>query len=124
MPNPLVLIVEDNFLVAECTSLMLENAGYRVAIAATREEALASSRAERPNVAVVDLSLRDGMTGETVAKQLRELGCAIVICTGYSEPASDAWLRDFRPVAVLTKPVGEEDLIAAVAAASTDSALT
>jgi len=117
MPNPLVLIVEDNFLVAESTSLVLKNAGYRVATAATAKDALSSAAAERPDVALVDLNLGDGMTGAAVANQLRKLDCAIVVCTGYAGATSQAWLSEFGPAAVLTKPAGEEDLLAAVAAA-------
>ena len=44
MSNSFILIVEDNFIIAEATCRMLESAGDRVAMARSAEAALAFAR--------------------------------------------------------------------------------
>lgn len=67
--SPSVLIVEDEIFVASDIARILEDAGYRVAaIAADRKEALAAG--PKAEIALVDVNLRDGLTGPEIALEL------------------------------------------------------
>jgi DNA-binding NarL/FixJ family response regulator len=81
-----VLIVEDEFLVADDVRAALEDVGHEVVgIAADVPEALEMARLGRPDVALVDLNLRDGPTGGPLGLLLaREHGVLVLFVT--SEP--------------------------------------
>ncbi len=73
MSIPTVLIVEDEMLVATDLEASLEELGYRpVGIAPDMSKALELAEL-RPDVALVDCNLRDGLTGPQIG---RLLGCA------------------------------------------------
>ena len=114
MSKPFVLVVEDSFIIAHDTYRVLEDAGYRVAMTDSAEAALTLARADPPQLAIVDLKLTDGMTGAGVARQLRALGCAVVICTGFDGPLAESWAKHIGAVDVLHKPVSPADMLEAV----------
>ncbi len=69
-----VLIVEDEFFVALEMEAVLEEAGYvPVGIAPDSKTALAIASATPPDIAFVDVNLKDGPTGPLIAEKLREL---------------------------------------------------
>lgn len=105
------LIVEDEVLTAMHLESVLEDLGVAsVGIAPDLPRALALA-AERPDLALVDLNLRDGFTGPTIAEQLAEQGVAIFFVT-----ANPAQLGEHRALAtaVLGKPFEEAQLKQAV----------
>lgn len=55
-----VLVVDDSALVTGALRLLLEETGYRVSVAESVASAIRTARAERPDVVLLDLSLRDG----------------------------------------------------------------
>jgi CheY-like chemotaxis protein len=76
-----VLIVEDEFLVALQLEDILSDAGYMV-VGIVPDQASRHAVGERPEVAFVDLNLRDGPSGQRIARQLAErFGTAIVYVT-------------------------------------------
>lgn len=77
-----MLIVEDEFLIALDMEAALEDAGYSVCgIAATQAEALNLARTHRPDVALVDLHLADGVTGPSVGAELVDQGTRVIFVT-------------------------------------------
>jgi CheY-like chemotaxis protein len=66
-----VLVVDDNRDGAETLALLLQMGGYRVAVAADGEAALASAAQAPPDVVILDLLLPK-LTGWEVAERLRE----------------------------------------------------
>lgn len=78
-----VLIVEDEALLALQIELLLLEAGHEpVGHAMDREEALELARETHPDLALVDLHLRDGLSGPQVMRQLtREHGVAGLFLT-------------------------------------------
>ncbi len=112
--KPFILILEDSFLVAYANRQLLQGAGYRVEMTASAEAALGMARADAPDVAIVDLQLKDGMTGAEAAQHLRGLGCVVILCTGFADTMTDALVKRIRPAAVLSKPTPEHDILAAV----------
>ena len=68
--NDRVLVVDDEPDIVALVAYHLAKAGYRVATAATGDDALAAARSERPALMVLDLML-PGLSGFEVLEQLR-----------------------------------------------------
>lgn len=108
-----VLVVEDEFLVALDLKGMLEGNGYRVLGPARNVDAALRLLAhEQPDLAVLDVNL-NGHPVVPVAKRLRSLGVPLVLASAYSR-------FDFDESEILGgaenvgKPIAERDLLAAL----------
>jgi DNA-binding response OmpR family regulator len=108
-----VLIVEDEFLVADDVKAALEDFGHEVVgIAADTAEALDAARTGRPDLALVDLNLSDGPTGGRLGLLLaQEHGVLVLFVT--SEP-SLAPIGAAGVLGVFAKPFACEQLAEAV----------
>ena len=106
-----ILIVEDEFLVALEMQSILEENGYRVlGIAADLESALAYAD-QSIDLALVDLNLRDGLTGPQIGEQLaNEYNAAVLFVTANPRLLGNGISGT---IGVLTKPTDEETLLAA-----------
>jgi DNA-binding NarL/FixJ family response regulator len=108
-----VLIVEDEILVAASLEATVEDLGYEpIGIAPDAESALELAAA-RPDIALVDLNLRDGETGAQVGARLAaEYGVAVLFIT-----ANPRRLGGGIPgtLGVLGKPSDEDTVAAALA---------
>ena len=97
-----ILIVEDEIIVAMDLEATLEDFGFEtVGIAADKASALQLASV-RPDVALVDVNLRDGPTGPEIGERLaREFGVNVVFIT-----ANPRMLGDGIPgaIGVLPKP--------------------
>jgi two-component system OmpR family response regulator len=70
--NPInVLVVDDESVLAEMVSMALRYEGWNIATAGDGTSAIASARAQRPDVVVLDVMLPD-MSGLDVLHKLRE----------------------------------------------------
>ena len=108
-----ILIVEDEILVALEMECILEEQGYQVVgIAADLEGALAYADSHI-DLALVDLNLRDGLTGPEIGKRLaHEHKANVLFVTANPRLLGDGISGT---VGVLTKPTDEACLTAAVA---------
>jgi CheY-like chemotaxis protein len=103
-----ILIVEDEFLVALNLSRTLASLGYEtIGIAPDAKTALQLAH-ELPDVALVDVNLRDGETGPNIGRMLaQEYGAAVLFLT--ANPSS---LGEGIPgtVGCISKPVEEVEV--------------
>ncbi len=77
---PHVLIVEDDPLIAaDYEAMVLDQCFVPCGPAADSRQALAMLDARRPDVALIDLHLRDGRTGPWIARQLAEKGVRLIV---------------------------------------------
>lgn len=108
------LIVEDEIFVALDLERILLDAGYEVAaIAADAETALAA--APRCGFAFVDVNLRDGQTGPTIAATIaREHGIRVVFVTANPSQIGDG----DGALGYIRKPFSEQAILAAAALAT------
>ena len=107
-----ILIVEDEFLVALQLEDVLRAAGHCV-VGIVPDRASLAAIHEAPQVALVDLNLRDGPSGPTIALDLsRHYGTRVVYVT-----ANPQQIDVLAPTAigVIPKPFSEEAILAAVA---------
>ena len=112
MTSARILIVEDEFLVATNIEAVLEDLGYRtVGIAPDMSTAMALVVDDAPDLALVDVNLRDGRTGPIIAEALRERGVGVVFVTANPRMIEDA---SHGAIGVLTKPCDDETIGAAV----------
>jgi CheY-like chemotaxis protein/two-component sensor histidine kinase len=120
---PLLLVVDDSREIAEMARDALAEAGYRVLVTHSAEEALqtfdeASASGDAINLVFSDVIMPGGANGLVLAEQLRERspGTPVVLTTGYN----DEMLQDGpKAVAmeVLGKPYKRSELIDRIQAA-------
>lgn len=108
-----VLIVEDDYLVAQALRDAIEEAGARaVGPVASAADAINLAMREKLDGVLLDVKLQ-GTNGATVAEALRSKHVPFVLVTGYDEEALDSRLQRAHR---LTKPVLFADLVEKAAA--------
>jgi len=107
--NPRILVVEDEFLIAQDIADALEAGGFEVlGPCPTVEKALAYlDDSARCDAAVLDVSLRN-QSSLPVAKLLTELGIPFAVVTGFSPGQLPA---EMAGIPVLTKPWDNMELV-------------
>jgi DNA-binding response OmpR family regulator len=112
--SPLVLLVEDDAGLREVVARGLAKAGYLVASAATRTEAVASARELSPDAVVLDVSLPDG-EGPDAAREIRSQRGLAAVPVLFVTARAPSLVRDsLFPAPVLFKPFSYRQLVAAV----------
>ena len=113
--GPLVLVAEDEFLLALELELLLEGHGYRVlGPASTVAEALRMLEGATPDAALLDVNLRGEMV-TPVAEALRARGVPFVLASAYDRPERLA--GTLAGAVNLGKPTSDGRLLAALAQA-------
>ena len=111
-----VLVVDDEFLIAQGLCLQVEDMGLPVcATAATAEEAVAAALEHRPMVVLMDVRLQGELDGVDAALAIHErVGSKLIFVTGSREPATLDRIGLDHPSAVLFKPVSDRQLRMAI----------
>lgn len=105
-----VLVVEDNPIIANGICEMIAAAGHEcVGVAATLAEALKIAAENPPDVAIVDIALRDGITGWAVASELQRRWFTRIVIVSATIKA-----EDYPDFVVLSKPVEPDRILQAV----------
>lgn len=107
-----VLIVEDEFLVALQLEDILADGGHAV-VGTVPDKASLSMLGDAPDVALVDLNLRDGLTGPLIAQELAtRFGARVIYVTAnpgqIDAPAPTA-------VGIVQKPFTRQAILGAIA---------
>jgi DNA-binding NarL/FixJ family response regulator len=116
--RPLVLLVEDDYVISEEVRDDLTRFGCEVCdTATTTAEAVASAAEHHPSLAVVDVGLRRGDSGIDAASQIhRESGTKIIFLTARDDAEAVRRMRAVGPIAILMKPYDRERLRQAILA--------
>jgi 1,2-diacylglycerol 3-beta-glucosyltransferase len=108
----ILLIVEDQLLLAVGLQDDLEAAGYRVLELAIRhQEALGIAREIKPDLALVNIELADGDDGVALARDLQTLGVPVLFISGQ---VARARAGKAEAIASFEKPYSGADIVAAV----------
>ena len=112
-----ILIVEDDFLIADATRRVLEAAGHQiVGEAPTTGRARAIAAAGPFDLAIVDMKLADGGDGLALGGELsRAHGCRVLIATAYADWVVERSGSPAFACEVVHKPYAPDALLAAVA---------
>ena len=107
-----VLIVEDEFFIAEMLSLQVEEMGLKVCgVSATADHAIVMAQEHRPAVVLMDMRLRGERDGVDAALVIHEtVGSKVIFITGSREPETISRISLDHPFAVLFKPLAEGQL--------------
>lgn len=118
-----VLVVEDEFLIAQGLALQAEDLGLNVcAIADDADDAVAQAQFHRPRLVFMDVRLRGQRDGVDAALAIHEtVGSKVIFITGSREPATLTRIQADHPAGILFKPVSDLQFKAAVEAALGES---
>jgi CheY-like chemotaxis protein len=111
-----VLVVDDEFLIADLLSTMLRDMGLDVCgTAATAANAIALAEAKAPGLVLMDVRLQGQLDGIEAARTIRQAtGAVVIFITGSDEPTTIARIERDDPAAVLHKPIRFDELQRAV----------
>ena len=109
-----VLVVEDQALLAMELDFVLRESGHEVVgCAMDAAEALALAEETRPDVALVDINLRDGLSGPDIARRLiQDHGAVVVFLTANPEQIPEGFSG---AIGVVVKPFDAQTLREVVA---------
>ena len=104
-----ILLVEDSWHVGNAIKRLLRALGADVAgPTATIADAERLIAERKPDVAIVDINLRDGEQANPLLDRLQEERIPVIVITGYTEVS----LQPGKVEAILQKPVREEQFLA------------
>ena len=112
-PDLRVIVVEDQALLAMELELVLGESGCDVVgCAMDKAGAFAIAERERPDLALIDINLLDGVTGPQIAQTLvSEYGTAVVFLTANPEQIPDGFAG---ALGAVSKPFDEQTIRAVV----------
>ncbi len=114
--RPKVVIVEDEVIVATQLRKRLETMGYTVpAIASSGREALRKIAAVGPDVILMDIVLKEKMTGIDVAERIRaQFHIPVIFLTAYGDSETISRAKQTTPFGYLLKPFDSDTLRATI----------
>jgi two-component system, OmpR family, KDP operon response regulator KdpE len=107
-----VLVVDDEPQIVRGLRVILQNAGYRVEEATTKQEALDSVSVRPPDAIVLDLVLPDGNGIEVLAELRRWSQIPVVVLSAVGDEEQKVRALDAGADDYVTKPFGTEELLA------------
>lgn len=118
MSRPTVFIVDDDAGVRDSLAMLLDLKGFRTRTFAAAEAFLAEYRPEWPGCLVLDLRM-PGMTGLELQAELARRGSTlpVIIITAHGDVATTRSALKGGAVDFIEKPIDDEALVAAIAAA-------
>ncbi|MEQ8706257.1 MAG: response regulator [Phaeodactylibacter sp.] len=119
MPNPQILIVEDDPIIAADLEDRLQEMGYGIlANVPSGEAALRAVEAQQPALVLMDIQLEGELDGVDTAKRMAErYSFPIIFLTSNSDRVTFDRAKDSRPQAFLSKPFRGRDLRHSIALA-------
>ena len=115
--GPRVLVCDDEPQILRALRVILRDAGYEVATAATAQEALDAVAVKPPDAAILDLVLPDG-DGVEVCRSIRGWSeLPIIILSAVGEEAEKVRALEAGADDYVTKPFGPGELVARLKAA-------
>ena len=112
-----VLVVDDEPQILRALRVILRNAGYEVATAETKSEALDAVSVRPPDAMVLDLVLPDG-SGMDVTSEVRSFSSLpIIVLSAVGDEREKVRALDVGADDYITKPFGTEELLARLRAA-------
>lgn len=110
-----ILIVEDEFILANGLRLMLESAGIEVCeLAESVIWAREIIRKESPTLVILDIQLEGKLTGIDLAKELKAAGIGFIYLSANSSQSVLEAAKLTEPYGFLVKPCRQKDVLVAI----------
>jgi CheY-like chemotaxis protein len=116
MAKAQILIVEDDWIVAEDIQTSLKKLGFSVsAIVPSGEEALKKAKEDNPDLVLMDIMLEGEMNGTEAAEQMRALfNIPVVYLTAYADEDMVERAKVTEPFGYVIKPFEDRELKTAI----------
>ena len=115
MPTKKILLVEDEGMIALDLKRILENFGYEIPYIASRgEEAVKETAKIRPDLVLMDITLKGNMNGIEAAKKILTLNIPVVYLTGASDNKTLKNATEMPVYGFIVKPYIEKELITTI----------
>src|SRR5512133_2479177 len=111
---PSILLVDDDVTLRERLARALRERGFDVRTAGSADEAMEQTRADSPEMAVIDLRM-PGRNGLELLRDMREHAPAsrVLVLTGYVSMATVVEATELGAEGYLPNPVDADELLAA-----------
>ena len=110
-----ILVVEDEAVVAEDIRKILQSYDYEVPEAiSTGEAAIKTINKKRPDLILLDIKLKDKLSGIDVAKHIIDMNIPVIYLTAYSDKDIIEKAKATGPFGYLIKPFRERELVATI----------
>lgn len=110
-----ILIVEDEYIIANDLEIILHDAGYPViGIANSFAKALALIEQQRPDMVLLDIYLKGIETGIDLAKQLEEINIPFIYVSANDNQSVLEAVKATQPSGYIVKPFREKDVLTAL----------
>jgi transcriptional regulator with GAF, ATPase, and Fis domain len=107
-----ILIVEDEYIIANDLELILGEAGYPViGVADSVAEALTLMDQQKPDIVLLDIYLKGKETGIDLAKQLEELSIPFIYISANDNKSVLEAVKATQPIGYIVKPFREKDIL-------------
>ena len=116
MANTRIMIVEDEWTVAEDIKISLQNLGYAISsVTSSGKEAIQKAEEDRPDLVLMDIVLQGEMDGIEAANQIRSrFNIPIIYLTAYADEKVLERAKITEPSGYIVKPFINEDLKIAI----------
>ncbi len=116
LEKPRILIVEDEWIIANDIKDSLVEMGYRVSgIASSADEALAAAASEGPDLVLMDIVLKGDRDGIDAAREIHErFDIPVIYLTAYVNEYLVEKAKDSEHFGYLVKPFRERELDIAI----------
>ena len=119
-----ILILENEFLLAEDLRGKLEDLGYTIIHTSSGEETLKELKKELPDLAILDIEIDGEMDGLEVGSYIKNTyNIPIIYLTQFKDLQTFQKAKKAKPISYLTKPVNFWDLIRAIELSLEQSAI-
>ncbi|HEY5825125.1 MAG TPA: response regulator, partial [Cyclobacteriaceae bacterium] len=107
-----ILIVEDEFVVANALRLLLEKAGYIVmGVSLSASEAVEYIGKQNPDIVLLDIFLQGDQTGIELSSRLTEANIPFIYISANSNQQVIEEAKATRPYGFIVKPFREKDVL-------------
>ena len=111
-----ILLVEDEFILAEELSFNLKAAGYEIAaVVNSGEKALKEVRKSSPDLVLMDINLGRPLDGIQTADRIRsQFGVPVVYTTAFADQETIDRAKASKPFGYLLKPISQKQLASTI----------
>ena len=114
--KPKIIIVEDEWIIANDIKVNLEKFGYHVpSIISSGEEAIEKAKSDNPDMFIMDIVLQGNLDGTEAAKLISSrFDIPIVFLTAYTDNKILEKVKETAAYGYLVKPFNEKELVTTI----------